>query len=76
VIDFNQKMQDVCHQLLQDYPSPAVYLSKINTLINNPEEIDKYKAKRHQGWRRHRATVRKIMGQEITPAEQEILLNK
>lgn len=28
------------------------YMSKIYTEINNTEEIEKYKAKRNQGWRR------------------------
>ena len=71
---FNSKMLGACLKFREDFPDMKVKCSKVATIINNPEEIDKYKAKRHKGWRVHREKVRHIMRQEITPAEKETLI--
>jgi len=69
-------MLEAAIKLRLDFRDKNVYCKKISTTINKTEEVEKYKAKRHKGWRVHRAKVREIMGQEITPAEQETLLIK
>ena len=71
---FNSEMLATCLKFRDDYPDMKVRCSKVATIINNPEEIDKYKAKRHKGWRVHREKVRHIMRQQITPAELETLI--
>ncbi len=60
---FNSKMLGACLKFRDDFPDMKAKCSKVCTIINNPEEIDKYKAKRHMGWRIHREKVRHIMGQ-------------
>ena len=30
-------------------------------MINNPQDIDKYKGKKHKGWRALRTTIREII---------------
>ena len=71
---FNSKMLGACLKFRDEFPEMKVKCSKVGTIINNPDEIDKYKAKRHKGWRVHREKVRHIMKQQITPAEQETLI--
>jgi hypothetical protein len=71
---FNSKMLGACLKFRDDFPEMKVKCSKVGTIINNPDEIDKYKAKRHRGWRVHRENVRHIMRQQITSAEQETLI--
>lgn len=71
---FNSKMLGACLKFRDDFPEMKVKCSKVGTIINNPDEIDKYKAKRHRGWRVHRENVRHIMRQQITSAEKETLI--